>query len=135
MEKTLKLNSEFDLLNMLFWVTSPKSKHKPYHLTRTRESILRKLIEFDSENPNINHSNKIISERTFIKTSTIEKVIPALIKMGYIKTITSRINDGSGQINYKRIIKINWKFIKKIMSDVPVIIIEETIDEHDDIYI
>lgn len=109
----------------LFWAMSPKSKDKPYHITRTQESILRKLIHYDFKNPKITYSNELIGQHTFIESSTIEKVIPALTKMQYIKTITFQINNGSGKITSRRTININWGFIQEVLAEVPVITEEE----------
>jgi hypothetical protein len=110
----------------LFWAMSPKSKDKPYHITRTQESILRKLIHYDFKNPKITYSNELIGQHTFIESSTIEKVIPALTKMQYIKTITFQINDGSGKITSRRTININWGFIQEVLAEVPILNVEET---------
>ncbi len=109
----------------LFWAMSPKSKGKPYHITRTQESILRKLIHYDASNPKITYSNELIGQHTYIKSSTIEKVIPALTNKQYIKTITYQINDGSGKITSRRTISINWDFIKGVLAEVPVASIQE----------
>jgi hypothetical protein len=119
-EMSKQKNIKQTYADALFWAMSPKSKGKPYRITRTQESILRKLIHYDSSNPQITYSNEIIGQHTFNKSTTIEKVIPALTKKKYIKTITFQINDGSGQITSRRTININWDFINKVLSEVPV---------------
>lgn len=113
----------------LFWAMSPKSKDKPYHITRTQESILRKLIHYDCSNPKITYSNEVIGQHIYLEASTIEKVIPALTKMKFIKTITFQVNDGSGRITSRRIININWDFIKEVLTEVPVVIASETAED------
>jgi hypothetical protein len=104
----------------LYWAMSPKTKDKPYHLTRTLESVLRKLIHYNSSNPRISYSNEIIAQHTFLDTSTLEKAIPALNKKRYIKTVTFQINDGNGKITSRRLININWEFIESVLAEVPI---------------
>ena len=103
----------------LYWAMSPKTKDQAYHLTRTQESVLRKLIHYDKNNSKISYSNEIIAKHTFLEASTIEKTIPSLNKIGYIRTITYQINDGSGKITSRRTININWTFIESILAEVP----------------
>ena len=104
----------------LYWAMSPKTKDKPYHLTRTLESVLRKLIHYDTSDPQISYSNEVIGQHTFLDTSTIEKAIPALNKQRYIKTVTYQINDGNGKITSRRYININWESIQSVLAEVPV---------------
>lgn len=103
----------------LYWAMSPKSKDKPYHLTRTEESVFRKLTRYDKKNPKITYSNELIAEHTFLDITTIEKAIPSLNKKQWIKTINFQINDGSGKITSRRIININWEFVAQVLSEVP----------------
>lgn len=122
---TKQKNIKQTYADALFWAMSPKSKGQPYHITRTQESILRKLIHYDASNPKITYSNELIGQHTFIESSTIEKVIPALTNKQYIKTITYQINDGSGKITSRRTININWDFIHGVLAEVPVVTIQE----------
>lgn len=103
----------------LYWAMSPQSKDKPYHITRTEESVLRKLIHYDRSDARISYSNELIAQHTFLDVTTIEKAIPALNKKGYITTITFQINDGTGRITSRRLININWELIQAILNDVP----------------
>lgn len=103
----------------LYWAMSPKSKGKPYHITRTEESVVRKLIHYDNKNPKITFSNRLIGDHTYLEESTVEKVIPSINKKGYITTITFQVNDGTGKITSRRIININWDFISSVLNDVP----------------
>jgi hypothetical protein len=126
---TKQKNIKQTYADALFWAISPKSKGQPYHITRTQESILRKLIHYDASNPQITYSNELIGQHTFIESSTIEKVIPALTKKKYIKTITFQINDGNGKITSRRTINIKWDFINEVLAEVPVATFSEAKEE------
>jgi hypothetical protein len=113
----------------LFWAMSPKSKGKPYHITRTEESVFRKLTRYDKKNPKITYSNEIIADHTFLDITTIEKAIPSLNKKKWIKTITYQINDGSGKITSRRIVNINWDFVASVLKEAPKITSTKSEDE------
>ncbi len=115
MSKTIKKTYS----DALFWAMSPASKGKPYHITRTEESILRKLIHYDSTNPKITYSNQWIANHTFLDVTTIEKAIPSINKKGFITTVSIKINDGNGGITSRRTINLNWDFVSKVLVDVP----------------
>tara|TARA_Y100000815_G_C13223010_1_gene455087 strand:+ start:29 stop:865 length:837 start_codon:yes stop_codon:yes gene_type:complete len=102
----------------LYWASSNLSKDKDYHITRTQEAILRKLIHYSTKKDSITYSNSIISQHTFMGEETIRKNIPELAKKGYISTACMKITDG-GQIKTRRTILIKWDFIEKVLADVP----------------
>src|SRR5690554_4926655 len=109
----------------LYWATSPKSKMKPYHLTRLEESILRKLIHYEKSNEKKNNkskisfSNDLIAHHTFLSISQIKKCIPQLEKLGYIKCSTNTFRNDSYEIRSRRYMSINWDLIQLIYNDVP----------------
>ena len=102
----------------LYWATSNKSKTTDYHLTRTKEAILRKLIHYSTRNEKITYSNKLIAQHTFIDETQVEKAIPRLTKIGYLKTICFTISEG-GKVVKRRTININWEFLEKISKEIP----------------
>jgi len=116
----------------LYWATSNQSKTNDYHLTRTEEAILRKLIHYSSRNEKITYSNKLISKHTFIDETQVEKAIPRLTKIGYLKTISFAISEG-GKVVKRRTININWEFLEKISKEVPQTDSLENEDEFDTI--
>ncbi len=103
----------------LYWAISPKSKGQAYHLTRTQESVLRKLIHYDSTNPVIPYSNETIGKHIYLEEASIEKIIPTLRKKGYIKTINYNVNSKSGGVIERRKINIEWAFIAEILATIP----------------
>lgn len=103
----------------LYWATSPQSKGKNYHLTRLQESVLRKLIHYDSSDPKISYSSSTISEHIHLSESQIEKIIPQLTKIGYIKTITFKVHSSNEGYKSRRIINIEWDFIKRVLNERP----------------
>lgn len=103
----------------LYWATSPQSKGKNYHLTRLQESVLRKLIHYDSSNPKISYSSSTISEHIHLSESQLEKIIPQLTKIGYIKTITFKIHSSDEGYTSRRIINIDWDFIQRVLNERP----------------
>lgn len=103
----------------LYWSMSPMSKDKKYHLTRLNESILRKLIHYDNSNIKITYSNEWISKHVFLDITQIEKSIPHLEKKGFINSITYSKKNKNGEMIKRRIININWDFIKEVLSEVP----------------
>lgn len=103
----------------LYWSMSPMSRDKKYHLTRLNESILRKLIHYDNSNIKITYSNEWISKHVFLDITQIEKSIPHLEKKGFINCITYSKKNKNGELIKRRIININWDFIKEVLSEVP----------------
>jgi len=103
----------------LYWSISPMSRDKKYHLTRLNESILRKLIHYDNSNIKITYSNEWISKHVFLDITQIEKAIPHLEKKGFINCITFSKKNKNGEMIKRRIININWDFIKEVLSEVP----------------
>ncbi len=103
----------------LYWSMSPMSRDKRYHLTRLNESILRKLIHYDKKNKKITYSNEWISKHVFLDITQIEKAIPHLEKKGFINCITYSKKNKNGELIKRRIININWDFIKEVLSEVP----------------
>lgn len=103
----------------LYWSMSPMSRDKNYHLTRLNESILRKLIHYDKKNNKITYSNEWISKHIFLDITQIEKSIPHLEKKGFINCITYSKKNKNGELIKRRIININWDFIKEVLSEVP----------------
>ena len=102
----------------LYWAISPLSKDKVYHITRSDESILRKLIHYSKTNEKITYSNKIIGEHMFLKESTLEKGIPRLNKKGFISCANFKITC-EGEIKIRRTIYIQWNKLEFILSDIP----------------
>jgi hypothetical protein len=103
----------------LYWSMSPMSRDRKYHLTRLNESILRKLIHYDKSNLKITYSNEWISKHVFLDITQIEKSIPHLEKKGFINCITFSRKNKNGEMIKRRIININWDFIKEVLSEVP----------------
>lgn len=103
----------------LYWSMSPMSRDKNYHLTRLNESILRKLIHYDKKNKKITFSNQWISKHVFLDITQIEKAIPHLEKKGFINCITYSKKNKDSKMIKRRIININWDFIKEVLSEVP----------------
>ena len=103
----------------LYWSMSPMSRDKKYHLTRLNESILRKLIHYDKSNIKITYSNEWISKHVFLDITQLEKSIPHLEKKGFINCITYSKKNENGELIKRRIININWDFIKEVLSEVP----------------
>jgi hypothetical protein len=104
--------------DVLYWATSNQSKSKGYHLTRTQEAILRKLIHYSTSNPKITYSNEIIGEHTFIDSEVIRKEIPKIVKKGFLSSATITVSD-NGEINKRRTIYVKWDFIQQILDDIP----------------
>lgn len=102
----------------LYWATSTKTKGKKYHITRTEEAILRKLIHYSTSNEKITYSNEIITEHTFIGVETLKKAIPSLYKKGYISIAIFKIFDKGGP-KTRRTIFIKWDRLKFILSEIP----------------
>lgn len=109
----------------LYWVMSTQSKDKSYHITKTQEAILRKLIHYSRKNEKITYSNSIIAQHTFMGEETIRKAIPELTKKGFISTATIKIYD-DGEFKNRRTIFIKWDFIQTILDEVPK---EEVVEE------
>ena len=101
----------------LYWASSNQTEKLGYHLTRTEEAILRKLIHYSTKNPKISYSNKVISQHTFIGEESLRKYIPKIAKKGFISTDNHKIFDG--EFKERRTIYIKWDFIEKILSKVP----------------
>lgn len=102
----------------LYWATSKQTKEKNYHLTRTQEAILRKLIHYSTTNPKITYSNKVISEHTFIDKEVIRKEIPKIVKKGFISSASITVTDGE-EIYKRRTIYIKWDFVQTVLNDIP----------------
>lgn len=102
----------------LYWVTSKQSKGKDYHLTRTQEAILRKLIHYSKKNPKITYSNKIISDHTFIDLEVVRKEIPKIVKKGFISSANITVSDGE-EVYKRRTIYIKWDFIQMVLNEIP----------------
>jgi len=102
----------------LYWATSPKTDGRDYHLTLREETVLRKLIHYSRSNEKITYSNKLIGEHTFLKVDTIKKVIPILVKLGYIRSIVSTGKD-SGNHFKRRTINIKWDRLEFVLSEIP----------------
>lgn len=103
----------------LYWSTSRQSKEKDYHLTRTQEAILRKLIHYSTKNEKITYSNKIISAHTFIDAEVIRKEIPKIVKKGFISSSSTTISERD-EVYKRRTIFIKWGFIQKVLNDIPI---------------
>ena len=114
----------------MYWATSNQSKTNDYHLTRTEEAILRKLIHYSTRNEKITYSNRLVAKHTFIDETQVEKAIPRLTKIGYLKTISFTINDG-GKIVKRRTINVNWEFLERISNEIPQLDSIENEDEFD----
>lgn len=102
----------------LYWATSSQSKNKAYHLTRTQEAILRKLIHYATKDEKISYSNTIISGHTFIDTEVLRKEIPKLVKKKYISSATTKVSDG-GDVYTRRTMYIKWDTIQMVLNDIP----------------
>jgi len=102
----------------LYWATSTKTREKDYHLTRTLEAVLRKLIHYSNKNEKITYSNEKIAEHTYMGLETIKKAIPELRKKNYVSTATIRIFD-DGDVKSRRTIFIKWDFIKSVLDLAP----------------
>ena len=106
--------------DVLFWVTSPMSKGKRYHITYAQESVLRKLIHYDGgrERSFINYSNESISSHIYMSEEHLKKIIPKLNKVGYI-SISNKKHYKDGEFKTSRTIMIDWDFIETIVPDLP----------------
>jgi hypothetical protein len=113
-----KISTQNMYSDVLYWATSTQSKDNGYHITRTQEAILRKLIHYSRSNEKITYSNEIIAEHTFMGEETIRKAIPEIAKKGFISTAVSKIFD-SGEFKTRRTIYIKWDFIESVLVDVP----------------
>jgi len=102
----------------LYWATSPLTKGREYHIALREETVLRKLIHYSKKNEKITYSNEIIGKHTFLKVTTIEKVIPELVNLGYIRSIVSTGQDG-GNYFTRRIINIKWEKLAFVLSEIP----------------
>lgn len=112
-----KLSIRNTYSDAIYWATSTQTKGKGYHITRTLEAILRKLIHYSKSNEKITYSNEIIGQHTFIGEETIRKSIPLLAKKGFISTANHKIFDG--EFKERRTIYIKWDFIEWILSQIP----------------
>jgi len=113
-----KLSIRNKYSDALYWATSTQTKDKGYHLTRTQEAILRKLIHYSKPNkPKITYSNKIIAQHTYLGEETIRKAIPILAKKGFLSTANHKIFDG--EFKERRTIYIKWDFIEWVLSQIP----------------
>lgn len=104
--------------DVLFYATAPLTKNKPFHLKPVEQIVLTKLIHYDSTNPKITYSNKVIAEHTFRTERQIESVIGSLKNSGYITTISHVISNGKNNIVKRRTININWDFIATILNEI-----------------
>lgn len=125
--------------DVLFWVTSPMSKDKRYHITYAQESVLRKLIHYTNKGVKrfINYSNESISSHIYMSEEHLKKIIPKLNKVGYI-IISNRKHNNNGEFKTSRTIEIDWNFIESIVPDLPKVksktkIEEVTIDSNEEI--
>jgi len=116
MKKKYSIKSTYS--DALYWATSTQSKDKGYHLTRTQEAILRKLIHYAHSHEKITYSNVIIAQHTFSGEETIRKAIPELAKKGYISKAIIKIVD-SGKFITRRTILIKWDFLETVLANVP----------------
>ena len=129
MKKKAEQTIQTTYSDALYWSMSPMSKDKKYHLTRLNESILRKLIHYDKKDKRITYSNEWISKHVFLDITQIEKAIPLIEKKRFIKCITFSTRNEKGMMIKRRIININWDFIKEVLSEVPELkFIEKEID-------
>jgi hypothetical protein len=120
--------------DVLFWVTSPMSKGKRYHITYAQESVLRKLIHYTDKGVKrfINYSNESISSHIYMSEEHLKKILPKLNKVGFI-SISNKKHYKDGEFKTSRSIEINWSFIEGIAPDLPKVkpnkeIVEVTID-------
>ena len=131
-QQTIEIKNIFS--DALYWSMSPMSKDKKYHLSRVHETVLRKLIHYDRSNTKITYSNEWISKHVFLDITQIEKSIPHLEKKGFINCITFSRRNKKGELVKRRIININWDFIKEVLSEVPKLeFIEKETDSTDQI--
>lgn len=131
-QQTTKIKTIYS--DALFWSMSPMSKGYKYHLSRVHESVLRKLIHYDNSNIKITYSNEWISKHTFLDVTQIEKSIPHLEKKGFINCITFSTRNKNGELIKRRIINVNWDFIKEVLSEVPKLeFIEKQTDDAEEI--
>ncbi|SEB07339.1 hypothetical protein SAMN05443667_1225 [Flavobacterium gillisiae] len=114
--KELPIQKKFN--DALYWATSTLSKDKEYHITRTLDAVLRKLIHYSNTNEKITYSNSIIAEHTFMGEETIKKAIPELRKKNYVSIANTRIFD-EGKVTTRRTINIKWDKIESILGEVP----------------
>jgi hypothetical protein len=110
----------------LYFASSYLTKKESFHLTSTQERILRKLLHYNSKNSKITYSNELIAEHTFTNFKMVEREIPKLVSMGYIKSFVTLISDGD-MIKSRRTININWEKFNEIINLLPSKFIE--IDE------
>ena len=125
--------------DVLFWVTSPMSKGKNYHLTFNQEKVLSKLIHYTNRGVNryLHYSNESISSHTYISEVYLKKIIPQLNKLGYI-SISNKKHWNDGEFKTSRTIEVNWDFIETIVQDLPKVkpikeIEEVTLDSNEEI--
>ena len=116
MKKNISIKNTYS--DALYWATSTQSRDKGYHITRTQEAILRKLIHYSRKNEKITYSSEIIAQHTFLGEETIRKAIPKLAKKGLISTASIKIAD-NGEFKTRRTMYIKWDFIKTIGDVVP----------------
>lgn len=103
----------------LYWVTSPQSKDKEYHISRVHESILRKLIHYTKKKDTVYYTNNVIAKHIYLGEEQVKKSIPNLEKKGYIKCVHFTNRDDNYKIIKRRGISINWNTFEKIMIDLP----------------
>lgn len=101
----------------LYWASSNQSKGKDYHLTRTQEAILRKLIHYSTKDSKITYSNDLISEHTFIDSEVIRKEIPKIVKKGFLSSASITVSD-NGEIYKRRTLFVKWDFIQQVLNDI-----------------
>lgn len=114
--------------DVLYFASSYLTKKETYHLSPTQERILRKLLHYNSKNSKITYSNELIAEHTFTNFKMVEREIPKLASMGYIKSFVTLITDGD-VIKSRRTIHINWEKFNEIIVLLPSKFIEENEEE------
>ena len=123
-----KLSIKSKYHDVLFWATSPLSKGTKYHLTQREETILRKLIHYDSSNKYISYPNSIISMHTYVSEVHLLKIIPSLFRKEYINVSLNKITRDGQFITY-RTIRINWNTIEQAFNNLPIQQTTESVPE------
>jgi hypothetical protein len=108
----------------LYFASSTQANGRPYHLTPLEHLLLIKLIHYDSTNKKITYSNKLIAEHIYRTERHVEDLIAALIKKGYITTISFVVSSDNA-IKKRRTININWDLIQQISNSLPSRIIKD----------
>jgi hypothetical protein len=112
----VKINENYS--DVLYWVISPMTKDKEYHLTYTQEAILRKLIHYEKSSKFINYTNETIYSHTYVSVENLKKIIPKLNRLGFI-SISNKKHLDNGEFKTSRTITINWNFINNISAELP----------------